>query len=127
MILVKPGLQAVYVEMMLACQKEDLLAFQIDLQANRAHAIGIFLDDGLDGDLHQDFFFHTHGLLDLLSHVLVVEGFEGGDVHAINRGLTDVWVIQTLIFEDSLPLVVPIDEIQVILPSRVEFDWHIFL
>jgi hypothetical protein len=127
MIFVKPWLQTVYVEMMLACQKEDLLPFHVDLQANSAHAVGVFLDHSLYGDLHQDVFFHTHGLLDLLSHVLVVEGFEGGNVHAVDRGLTDVWVIQTLIFKDSLPLIVPIDEIQVVLPSRIEFDWHIFL
>ena len=127
MILVKPGLQAVYVEMMLACQKEDLLPLHVDFQANGAHPVGVFLDHSLDGDLHQDVFFHAHRLFDLLSHVLVVEGFEGGDVHAVDRGLADVRVIQTLILEDSLPLVIPIDEIQVVLPSRVEFDWHIFL
>jgi hypothetical protein len=54
MILVKPGLQAVYVEMMLACQKEDLLPFNVYFQANSAHAVGVFLDHSLDGDLHQD-------------------------------------------------------------------------
>ena len=58
---------------------------------------------------------------------MVVENFEGSDVHAVDRGLTYVRVIKTLIFEDSLPLIVPIDEIQVVLPSRVEFDGHIFL
>lgn len=60
MILVKPGLQAVYVEMMLACQKEDLLPFHINFEANSAHAVWVFLDHSLDWDLHQDVLFHTH-------------------------------------------------------------------
>ena len=76
-ILVEPGFKAVDVKVMLAPQKEDLVAVDVRFEANGAHPVGVLLDDGLDGNLLEHFLPYSELLLDLLVHVLVVELLKG--------------------------------------------------
>jgi len=111
-ILLKPGSDALDVEVVLARQEEDLVPLHIGFQANCADAARIFLDNSLDWDSSKDFVANSVLLFKLLSHVLIVKLFKDLNVHAFNRGTLLPWVIvNRLIFKDSLPFVVPIDEV----------------
>lgn len=135
-ILLKPRFEAVYMKVMFAPQKEHFVALDIGLEADSAHPVGVLLDHSLDRDLLEYLLPHSELLLDLLVHVLVVELFEGVDVHALNWGKVVVVggggiyspvLVLVVVFEDTLPFVVPVDEVQVVLARWIHLNWLVFL
>lgn len=84
-ILLKPRFEAVDVKVMLARQKEDLVALDVRLDAYSAHPVGVLFDDRLDRDLLEHLLPHSELLLLLLVHVLVVQLLESVNVHALDR------------------------------------------
>ena len=111
-VLVKPGFDALDMEVMLACKEEDLVALGVGFQADGADTRWVFLDYCLDRDGTKDFVPHTVLLFQLLSHVLVIELLEDLNVHAVNRGALLGWiVVEGLVLEDSLPFVIPVYEV----------------
>jgi len=135
-ILLKPRFEAVDMKVMFAPQKEHFVALDIGLEADSAHPVGVLLDHSLDGDLLEYLLPHSELLLDLLVHVLVVELLEGVDVHALNwrkvvvvggAGIYSPVLVLVVVFEDTLPFVVPVDEVQVVLARWVHLNWLVFL
>jgi hypothetical protein len=134
-ILLKPGFEAVDMKVMFAPQEEHFVALDICLEADSAHPVGVLLDHSLDRDLLEYLLPHSELLLDLLVHVLVVELLEGVDVHALNRGKVVVVgggiyspiLVLVVVFEDTLPFVVPDNEVQVVLARWVHLNWLVFL
>jgi hypothetical protein len=116
-ILLKPRFKAVDVKVMSAPEKEHLVAFHVRLQADSTHPVGVLLDNRLDRDLLEYLLPYSELLLDLLVHCLVIELFKGSDIHAIDWGLGSgiAVLVLAVVGEDSLPFVVPVDEVQVVL------------
>jgi len=118
-ILLKPRFEAVDMKVMLARQKEHFVALDVCLDAYSAHPVGVLFEDRLDRDLLEHLLPDSELLFFLLVHVLVVELFEGVNVHALDwriiRGSSGAVLVLVVVFEDTLPLVVPVDEVQVVL------------
>ena len=133
-ILLEPRFEAVDMKVMFAAEEEYLVAVHVGLEADGADAVRVLLDHGLDRDLLEYLLSHPELLLFLLVHVLVVKLLKGAYVHAFYRGLrvtaTTVIIsilVLVMIFEDPLPLIVPVDEVQVVLARRVHLHWLVFL
>ena len=127
MVIIKPWLLAVDMEMMFACQEKYLLTLLISLKADSAHPVRVLLNHCLDRDLPKDFLSYTHCLLNFFIHVLIIKSFECCDIHAVNRSLMYVRVVQALIFHNAFPLVVPVNKVQVVPSCWVELHGHVLL
>lgn len=73
MVLVKPRLQALDVEVVLAPQEEHLVPPLVDLQADGAHAVRVYFRHCFDGDALQLIIFDSSLLFDFLCHVRILE------------------------------------------------------
>ena len=121
-IFLKPRFKALDMKVMLAPQKEHLIPIHICLYANRTYPIRILLNHSLYRYLLQYLLSHTKLLLNLLVHVLIVQLLEGVYVHTFYRGVLGVVrgggspsvLVLVVVFEDTLPLIVPVDEVQVV-------------
>lgn len=127
MILVEPRLYAVNVEVMTAGKEEYLLALHIHLQADSTHPIWILFHHCFDGYRPKYLFSDPILFLDFLRHVLIIDLLESMNIHPFNGRLLIVVVIYILILEHPLPLIVPVNEIQVVLTRRVHLHWHVLL
>lgn len=76
---------------------------------------------------------HSILLLDLLSHVVVllnlrremklyIERLKSSYIHAIYWNFSVIAIVVHS-FKDLLPLVFPVNEVQIVLSRRVELDW----
>lgn len=133
-VLLEPRFEAVDMKVMFAAEEEHLISVHVRLEADGADAVRVLLDHRLDRDLLEYLLSHPELFLFLLVHVLIVELLEGTYVHAFYRRLrvtaTTVVIsilVLVMIFEDSLPFIVPVDEVQVVLARRVHLHWLVFL
>jgi len=117
-ILLKPRFKAVDVKVMLTSQKEYLVAIDIRLQANSTDSVRVLFHNSLYRYLLEYFLSHSKLLFDLFVHILIIDLFESVDVHPLDRGRLTTMAILVLVvvLKDTLPLVVPVDEVKVILP-----------
>jgi len=122
MVLVEPRFNAVRVKVMLTPQLHNLVSFPVRNQANGAHVLLLYLVHSLRRHALQACLVDSEVLLDVVFKVLVINAFKGLRVNAWNRRLK---VISTLRFQDGIVFVVPVDEVQVVLPFWVNSNWSI--
>ncbi len=117
-ILLKPRFETLNMKVMLAPQKEHLIPIDICLYANGTYPIRVLLNHSLDRNLLEYLLSHPELFLDLLVHVLIVQLLEGVYVHALDRGIfcspPPSVLVLVVVLEDTLPLIVPVDEVQVV-------------
>jgi hypothetical protein len=122
-IFLKPRFKTLNMKVMFAPQKEHLIPLHICLYANRTYPIRILFNHSLYRYLLQYLLSHSELLLDLLVHVLIVQLLEGVYVHTFYRGVLGAVrgggsppsvLVLVVVLEDTLPLIVPVDEVQVV-------------
>ena len=134
-ILLEPRFEAINMKVMFASQKEYLVAIDISLKANGANPIRVLFDHSFNWYLLEYLLPYPKRLLDILVHVLIVELLEGIDVHALNRGILGIIgvsssspvLVLVVVFEYALPLIVPVNKVQVVLARRIHLHWLVFL
>ena len=122
-ILLEPRFEAINMKVMFASQKEYLVAIDISLKANGANPIRVLFDHSFNRYLLEYLLPYPKLLLDLLVHVLIVKLLEGIDVHPLNRGILGIIgvsssssvLVLVVVFEYALPLIVPVNKVQVVL------------
>lgn len=132
-ILLEPRFEAVYMKVMFASQKEHLVAVDVRLKTNGAHSVWILLHHCLYRYLLEYLLSYSKLLLDLFVHVLIVELLKGRDIHAFNRRIVGVGgssssiLVLVVILEYPLPLIVPVDEVQIVLARWIHLHWLVLL
>ena len=99
-------------------EEEDLVTFRVVTHADGTHEILLEFVHLLGLQLADELVFHAVILLYLIEHLLVPYLFEGCVIHAYYRGVVSVCVS----IHDPIPLVVPVDPVEVVLPRWVDLD-----
>ena len=127
-LLVEPRHDALGVEVVPATQEEYLIAFCVVHHANGTHKVLLQLIHLLCLKLPDELVFHPMVPLDLVKHFLVPDLLESCIVHANDRRVIGVQIS----VHDAVPLVVPVNPVQVVFAAGIHLDWgvvgnHLFL
>jgi hypothetical protein len=71
-VLIKPRLDAIYVEMVVALKEEDFVPFPIHLQTNGAHLLRIHLCNCPNWNLLEHIFFDSILFFYFFSHIIIL-------------------------------------------------------
>ena len=110
-VALEPGVDALRVEVVLAAEEEDFVAATVLLDADGADIVFACLVHAPSVKSRNEVVFHSSLFLDCVEHLFVEDGLESCRVHALDGRLVRGGVA----VHDCLPLVVPVDEVEVVL------------
>ena len=121
MVLFEPRHDTLNMKVMLARQKEHLIADLVVFDANRALLLGTILSGFFDRKFFVELPFDAKHSIDFIILTFVLNSLKRFNIHAINRALFRILIRARLIIIYSIKFILPVYEIQIVLSSRVHF------